>query len=854
MHASLPRGQWVPDTSVTACEKCTKKFGQYRRKHHCRNCGHVFCWECSGLKYELLVPAKNGGHKKEPERLRVCDPCYDTLQDIGTPASALDVAPRVSTIDAQRLDEREARIAAANAEAQAEEWCAAEGRRLEAPQRLPEAGWRTAREKSYFVARNEAKVEVMLSVLTLPNRTGLHVKSKSSTTHFRSFLTELRHPFIASVVDVSFGQPSADLLCGQLFVLRQFAAAGSLRDRIHGKANPKHGCRKKYAKPGKPLREDKCAVLGKQIIEGLQYLSTIGKDLGELHMCAGLRASDVLLASSNRACITDFENDLIRLEAKPDGGSYAHVGPHAASLHAFSHIFFEMSTGRELDASVFADPLAHIPVTAPGNVQQVLRELLQPEHGRKSTGEPLSLTRVMGMKLFSSVVYEKEVSAAIFGIPSELTKKQRKRLRRVFCAAEDKAKKAKRQERQAQREVGADVEREEQRGLAEPEPEPEPEPEQVPTDGSLPAAFELPASIAEITTEINMMSTDVFALVVEAAKSSMDGGSQAMAAQAALPAIGLRFQEAGLDPALAATIHVGMRSLLRLVSDRIELILQEPDFEIEQGQDGIQVKLCELLCPLGLLERHVVSIAEALDDGDDESDDDDNDEVDDGRSNAPGELQPKQTATDLFASNSSDSGSDTTKVRDGSNSKKDGSSAAASEPEPEPELALEPEPEPEPEALDPIAEMQLRFLKQKTALDCQESAQQAMVTEFMRNSQSQPEAEAEPEPALEPEPELASGLEVSRESDGASEGAPPGPTATRPVPEGSPPAKTDTDKNKRTKKKKKKKKRKSADTPKPQPAAKISDLFGSSSDDEQVAEKAPKKKAANLFGSSSDDD
>ena len=132
MHAALPKTEWVKDSLVTACEKCEKRFSQYRRRHHCRSCGHVFCWECADLKYELLVPAKNGGHQKDPKSLRVCHTCYDTLQDKEPAANTLAARPRVSTIDSQRLDEREGRIAANNAEAQAEEWCAADGRRLTA--------------------------------------------------------------------------------------------------------------------------------------------------------------------------------------------------------------------------------------------------------------------------------------------------------------------------------------------------------------------------------------------------------------------------------------------------------------------------------------------------------------------------------------------------------------------------------------------------------------------------------------------------------------------------------------------------------------------------------------------------
>jgi hypothetical protein len=90
MHAMVDKASWVPDPCVADCEKCHKRFNQYRRKHHCRNCGHVFCWECSGLKYDLLVPAKKGGYEKGTRKVRVCEACFDTLSDIAaTGANAM---------------------------------------------------------------------------------------------------------------------------------------------------------------------------------------------------------------------------------------------------------------------------------------------------------------------------------------------------------------------------------------------------------------------------------------------------------------------------------------------------------------------------------------------------------------------------------------------------------------------------------------------------------------------------------------------------------------------------------------------------------------------------------------------
>ena len=50
-HVMLDVSKWVPDASVSNCEKCRKPFNtHWRRKHHCRRCGHVFCWECTKEK------------------------------------------------------------------------------------------------------------------------------------------------------------------------------------------------------------------------------------------------------------------------------------------------------------------------------------------------------------------------------------------------------------------------------------------------------------------------------------------------------------------------------------------------------------------------------------------------------------------------------------------------------------------------------------------------------------------------------------------------------------------------------------------------------------------------------------
>jgi hypothetical protein len=45
--------EWEPDAAVTACpgQVCGgKAFGMIRRKHHCRNCGRIYCKDCLGNK------------------------------------------------------------------------------------------------------------------------------------------------------------------------------------------------------------------------------------------------------------------------------------------------------------------------------------------------------------------------------------------------------------------------------------------------------------------------------------------------------------------------------------------------------------------------------------------------------------------------------------------------------------------------------------------------------------------------------------------------------------------------------------------------------------------------------------
>merc|ERR1712223_898414 len=60
---------WVPDHAVSSCMRCRTQFWFGRRKHHCRNCGQLFCSECSDNL--APIPSEQLYHP-----VRICDDCF----------------------------------------------------------------------------------------------------------------------------------------------------------------------------------------------------------------------------------------------------------------------------------------------------------------------------------------------------------------------------------------------------------------------------------------------------------------------------------------------------------------------------------------------------------------------------------------------------------------------------------------------------------------------------------------------------------------------------------------------------------------------------------------------------------
>ena len=83
---------WIDDNLVTRCYQCGIVFGMFTRKHHCRNCGRIFCHNCSDKQIKLKTNNKTNKTSntgilssiifKESEKKRVCLKCYNKIKSL----------------------------------------------------------------------------------------------------------------------------------------------------------------------------------------------------------------------------------------------------------------------------------------------------------------------------------------------------------------------------------------------------------------------------------------------------------------------------------------------------------------------------------------------------------------------------------------------------------------------------------------------------------------------------------------------------------------------------------------------------------------------------------------------------
>ena len=76
---------WVPDELVASCTACDQSFTMLRRRHHCRNCGQIYCSNCSSHTIRL-------GQFGYTKPVRVCDSCFVAITSLHAFHSSRDAA------------------------------------------------------------------------------------------------------------------------------------------------------------------------------------------------------------------------------------------------------------------------------------------------------------------------------------------------------------------------------------------------------------------------------------------------------------------------------------------------------------------------------------------------------------------------------------------------------------------------------------------------------------------------------------------------------------------------------------------------------------------------------------------
>ena len=70
---AVQRQYWMPDDISLECHDCTSKFTSFRRRHHCRVCGCVFCSKCCS-SFIPGLPGHSGNS-------RVCNSCFKAYNE-----------------------------------------------------------------------------------------------------------------------------------------------------------------------------------------------------------------------------------------------------------------------------------------------------------------------------------------------------------------------------------------------------------------------------------------------------------------------------------------------------------------------------------------------------------------------------------------------------------------------------------------------------------------------------------------------------------------------------------------------------------------------------------------------------
>ena len=102
---------WSADRDHKRCYGCEVSFSVFKWKHHCRQCGHIFCSKCAPESNQIVIP---GFFDSKP--VRHCNTCYanrssfsrekhtkKVLKDMTGRCDSKERKPKIRTVNAPQL-------------------------------------------------------------------------------------------------------------------------------------------------------------------------------------------------------------------------------------------------------------------------------------------------------------------------------------------------------------------------------------------------------------------------------------------------------------------------------------------------------------------------------------------------------------------------------------------------------------------------------------------------------------------------------------------------------------------------------------------------------------------------------
>eukprot|EP00808_Paulinella_micropora_P019776 g44843.t1 len=90
---------WIPDSGAPNCMRCRSQFTCFFRRHHCRFCGFVACWQCSNQQVEGARICNTCFTKWEGEKVRI-----STLLESPALGKVKNLSPTVQYSSSRRGD------------------------------------------------------------------------------------------------------------------------------------------------------------------------------------------------------------------------------------------------------------------------------------------------------------------------------------------------------------------------------------------------------------------------------------------------------------------------------------------------------------------------------------------------------------------------------------------------------------------------------------------------------------------------------------------------------------------------------------------------------------------------------